>query len=41
MTPGGVDFAIQDGLVDTSSARAVLGVHPVSLRAGLTRYLKP
>lgn len=39
LTPGGVDFAVQDGLVDTSELRAVLGVEPTPLRAGLSAYL--
>ena len=39
MTPYGVEFAIQDGLVDASLLERVLGVEPVSLREGLNRYL--
>lgn len=41
LTPGGVDFAIQDGLVDVTKMVEVLGVEPLSLRAGLERYLRP
>jgi uncharacterized protein YbjT (DUF2867 family) len=40
MTPLGIDFAVQDGLVDSSDAEKVLDVHPVSLREGLSRYLR-
>jgi nucleoside-diphosphate-sugar epimerase len=39
MTPHGIDFAVQDGLVDTSEAEKVLDIHPVSLREGLARYI--
>lgn len=39
MTPTGVDFALQDGLVDTSELEQVLDVHPLALREGLARYL--
>ena len=39
LTPGGVDFAVQDGLVDLTALRAVLGIEPVPLRVGLERYL--
>ena len=39
LTPSGVDFAVQDGLVDATDVRTVLGVEPVSLREGLSRYL--
>jgi NADH dehydrogenase len=39
LTPGGVDFATQDGLVDVSATKNVLDVHPVPLAEGLTRYL--
>jgi NADH dehydrogenase len=39
MTPQGIEFAVQDGLVDTTLAQEVLGVHPVGLREGLSRYL--
>ncbi len=39
MTPRGVDFAVQDGLVDTSALETVLDLHPLSLREGLARYL--
>jgi NADH dehydrogenase len=39
MTPQGIEFAVQDGLVDTSRTEKVLGVHPVDLRTGLGRYM--
>ena len=39
LTPGAVDFAVQDGLVDTSELETVLGMEPVPLREGLSRYL--
>ena len=39
LTPSAVDFAVQDGLVDTSELQAVLGIDPVPLREGLSRYL--
>lgn len=41
LTPGAVDFAVQDGLADLTGLRSVLGVEPVSLREGLSRYLSP
>jgi NADH dehydrogenase len=39
MTPQGVEFAVQDGLVDTSLLERVLGVKTVPLREGLRRYM--
>lgn len=39
MTPRGVEFAVQDGVVDTRLLRERLGVEPVRLRDGLARYL--
>jgi nucleoside-diphosphate-sugar epimerase len=39
MTPLGVDFAIQDGIVDTSEMKKVLAVEPRSLADGLRSYL--
>lgn len=39
MTPQGIEFAIQDGLVDLELLREVLDVHPVGLREGLERYM--
>jgi uncharacterized protein YbjT (DUF2867 family) len=39
MTPAAIDFVTQDGLVDITELERVLGVHPVSLREGLSRYL--
>ena len=40
MTPQGIDFAVQDGVVDSSDTEKVLDVHPVTLREGLSRYLR-
>lgn len=39
MTPQGVEFAAQDGLVDTTSLTEILGVKMADLRTGLRRYL--
>ena len=39
MTPGGIDFAIQDGLADNTELRKVLEVEPVPLRDGLMHYM--
>lgn len=39
MTPSGIEFAIQEGLVDISKMVEILGVEPVPLREGLERYL--
>lgn len=39
MTPQGIEFAVQDGVVDNSRAREVLGVDPMPLEEGLRRYL--
>jgi NADH dehydrogenase len=39
MTPTGVEFAAQDGLVDMRAAARDLGIHPVSFREGLSKYL--
>ena len=41
MTPGGIEFAIQDAVVDTADMEATLDVHPVPLEEGLSRYLSP
>jgi len=41
MTPQGIEFAVQDGLVDLGLLREVLDVHPVTLREGLERYMSP
>lgn len=38
MTPQGVEFATQDGLVDTTNLERILEVRPLSLREGLARY---
>lgn len=40
MTPQGIEFATQDGLVDITKMVDVLGVEPVTLREGLRRYIK-
>ena len=39
MTPGGIEFAVQDGLVDTSGLETELDVHPVPFREGLEMYM--
>ncbi|MDQ3953488.1 MAG: complex I NDUFA9 subunit family protein [Actinomycetota bacterium] len=39
MTPQGIEFAIQSGIVDTRLVRERLGVQPIGLREGLSRYL--
>lgn len=41
MTPQGIEFAVQDGVVDTAKLREVLEVHPVALKEGLRRYMDP
>lgn len=41
MSPAGVDFATQDGLVDISRAVRELDFDPLSLREGLERYIRP
>ena len=41
MSPGGVEFAAQDGVVDTTELEAVLDIQPMSFREGLARYLTP
>jgi NADH dehydrogenase len=41
LTPGAVDFAVQDGLADLTELRSVLEIEPIPLREGLTRYLSP
>ena len=41
MSPGGIDFAVQSGVVDTGSLEEVLDVYPVSLLEGLSRYMAP
>lgn len=38
LTPRAVDFATGDAIVDTSAVRETLGIHPVALTQGLTRY---
>ncbi len=39
MTPQGIEFATQPGIVDNRLVRERLGVHPIGLREGLARYL--
>jgi uncharacterized protein YbjT (DUF2867 family) len=39
MTPAGIDFAIQEGLVNITKTVEVLGVDPITLRDGLRRYI--
>ena len=39
MTPGGIEFAIQDGLVDATDLQKILDVHPVPMEEGLAMYL--
>ena len=39
MSPAAIDFVTQDGLVDIAELERVLGVHPVPLREGLSRYM--
>jgi uncharacterized protein YbjT (DUF2867 family) len=40
MTPNGIEFAVQDGVVDAGEMEKVLDVHPVELRDGLATYLR-
>lgn len=40
MTPGGVSFAAQDGIVDTGKLRGVLDLVPRDLRSGLAEYVR-
>lgn len=39
MSPSGIEFATQDGIVDITKAVEVLGVDPVPLREGLQVYI--
>jgi NADH dehydrogenase len=39
MSPSGIEFAVQDGLVDTTMMEKELDVHPVPLEEGLSNYL--
>jgi NADH dehydrogenase len=41
MTPGGIEFAVQDAVVDSSEMTAALDIHPVPLEEGLSTYLSP
>ena len=41
MSPGGVEFAAQDGVVDSTELERVLDIHPLSFRDGLARYMTP
>ena len=40
MTPAGIDFAVQDALVDTTEMTKTLDIEPIPLREGLSRYLR-
>jgi NADH dehydrogenase len=40
MTPKGIEFAAQTGLVDIAEMKSVLGVDPVPLAEGLARYMR-
>lgn len=40
MSPQGIEFAVQDGVVDNTEVEKVLDVHPMTLREGLSRYMK-
>ncbi|MDP9068903.1 MAG: NAD(P)H-binding protein [Actinomycetota bacterium] len=40
MTPQGIEFATQEGLVDISKAVQLLGFEPLSFRDGLALYMK-
>lgn len=40
MSPGGIEFATGDALVDPSELVSILDVHPVNLSDGLRRYLE-
>ncbi len=40
MTPQGVEFAVQDGVIDNTELEKVLDVHPMGLREGLARYMR-
>ena len=39
MTPQGIEFATQPGIVDTRLVRERLGIQAIGLREGLSRYL--
>ena len=41
MTPGGIEFAVQDAVVDAAEMTAALDVHPIPLEEGLSTYLSP
>lgn len=40
MTPQGIEFAVQDGLVDNTAVAEILGLQPRSLRGGLALYIR-
>jgi hypothetical protein len=40
MTPQGIEFAIQDGLVDIAPLKEALGLAPMPLKEGLSRYIQ-
>jgi NADH dehydrogenase len=41
MTPTGVEFVAQDGLVDMRQTTRILGIRPVTFEEGLRKYLVP
>jgi hypothetical protein len=40
MSPGGIEFAVQDGVADVGPLIDALDVKPVALREGLACYLR-
>lgn len=40
MTPQGIEFAVQDGVIDNTEVEKNLDVHPMELREGLSRYMR-
>ena len=40
LSPGAVDFAVQDGVADTTELKRVLEMEPISLEDGLRRYIR-
>lgn len=41
MTPTGVEFVAQDGLVDMRLTKQILDIDPITFREGLSKYLTP
>jgi uncharacterized protein YbjT (DUF2867 family) len=39
MTPGGIEFAVQNGLADNTELTKTLNLEPIDFRSGLQRYL--